>query len=127
MRPPVRPARQVGHVSIYSQPANAAVFIDRARAGKTPLSRYAVSQGAHSIRLVKKGFYPVERTVRVAVDEHSSVSYTMNPIPKKRPIAFLTVGAILESNVYLDGKKIGSTPIYNRRILSAGTRLSLKR
>ena len=54
-----------GSVTIRSEPRAAEVFVDNQKIGLTPVQNKQLPAGKHRIRLVKDGYFDVEREVNV--------------------------------------------------------------
>jgi hypothetical protein len=59
----VRPV--TGYLSVATNPADAAVFVDGQHVGASPVQLLMVAAGAHRIRIVKSGYVEYERVVTV--------------------------------------------------------------
>jgi hypothetical protein len=66
-----------GTLGVDSSPQGAAVFIDGARAGTTPLTGYAVSAGTHTILLTLAGYQDYTSNVEVGNGQDITVAYRM--------------------------------------------------
>ena len=103
---------ETGWLTLDTVP-EATVYLDRGRAlGTTPLKRVKVPAGLLSLRLVnkKKGLDYTEK-LRVAQDQ--DLKKTVR-VPKGRLKVVVTPWA----NVYVDGLKVGQTPMAPRRLFA---------
>jgi phage baseplate assembly protein gpV len=66
-------AASTGTLSIESEPAGAAVYVDGAFAGETPLNLTTIDAGDHRVRLVKDGYLENARIVSVTTGKTSRV------------------------------------------------------
>lgn len=93
-----------GILAINSEPANADVYIDGEKSGKTPFKSSNILVGEHEIKIAQKG-YKTETEVQ-RIDEGKAV------IINKQLTDYCS--AIVSSNilakVYLNGKYLGNTP-----------------
>jgi len=54
---PNQNSQDFGYVKVFSEPKQAKVFIDNVYIGETPLDKYKINTGDHTIYLTKKGYY----------------------------------------------------------------------
>jgi hypothetical protein len=118
----------VGRLLVRSTPAGARVFVDGKDAGATPVAVRGLTEGSHSVRLVREGYMPAERTLSftAARPARSLIVELLRPsaarrvgVPPPSPsalaggytgslgVASLPPGA----TVYVDGKEVGTTPL----------------
>jgi serine/threonine-protein kinase len=129
-----------GSIDIRSTPPGARVLVDGRDVGRTPVTAPNIALGAHTLRLVRDGYQPVERRVTVTSDRSApSVSVQLTPErpaarvaiapaagsertrparePAPLPSLSKTSGALfIESrpvgaSVLIDGKPSGTTPM----------------
>jgi len=117
------PPRQKMTVTIGSQPPDAMVYIDNHYIGVTPVKSPAIWSGRHSLRLEKYGFRRWSRSVYFSPD---------SPLRRfrLRPAANGTVWVLSEpaqSEVYLDGRRRGATPIRLEGVATGPHELRLTR
>jgi formylglycine-generating enzyme required for sulfatase activity len=101
----------VGYISVQSEPDGIDVFVNKEKAGKTPLTRYEVEPGRYEVLLKDPRFYETGKVVDVGRGEERVLSF--KPVPREGGIkvrAFDEKENALEADVYLDGKKIGRAP-----------------
>src|SRR5437899_337682 len=67
----------VGALSVDSDPAGAAVYVDGRFAGQTPVSMTKLATGDHRVRVVKDGYLENGRTVSVSAKQPSTVQVTL--------------------------------------------------
>ena len=77
--PPAAPAVEQGFLTIDSDPPGE-VFVDGVDVGATPLYRYAVKPGQHTVRVESPGYRT--QTVRVQVDPGNTVPKRLTLIPE---------------------------------------------
>ena len=91
---------------MHSDPTGADVLLGDRLLGTTPLElAVAVETGAR-VKLRKRDFQPVERTITVA-DGAATVDARLQPLPKGE----LTLGALPWAHVTIDGEKRPDTPL----------------
>ncbi len=66
-----------GGLSISSEPADAAVFVDGRSVGVSPVQLPAVAAGEHRVRIVKSGYLENARVVTVVAGEPKNVHVTL--------------------------------------------------
>jgi serine/threonine protein kinase len=120
---------QYGSIAITSSPNGAVVFLDGKRIGRTtPCTISDVAIGSHDIRLVKKGYDPVEVTRNVELDIETNVRVSMNKTkPDQEPPpaepSFLKVTAKPWAKIYIDDRYVETTPIAKPIKVSAGAHM----
>jgi PEGA domain-containing protein len=124
---PAAPAA-VGRLLVRSTPAGARVFVDGKDTGVTPMTLRGLTQGSHSVRLVREGYTPAERTVSftaarpaqsliVELPRPSATSRVPVPPPSPSALAGRYTGSLgiaslpPGATVYIDGKAVGTTPL----------------
>lgn len=75
-----------GTLSVTSEPAGAEVYLDGNKVGMTPIE-LSVAEGAHSVRLVKRGFLDDTRTVDVQVGMEDSMRFKLVAEPEGSAVA----------------------------------------
>ncbi|MFA4859815.1 PEGA domain-containing protein [Methanoregula sp.] len=81
---PIEP--QIGWITIISTPSGAAVTVDGASQGTTPVSAVELAAGKdHTVKVTLSGYEPYETTIRLSPLEHSSVDATLKLIPMPEP------------------------------------------
>src|SRR6185295_8815956 len=97
-------------VTFESEPQGAAVYVDGAKVGITPVSAEAVDGGPHRARFVLDGHYDqsasFEIVSRDAMDR--PIKATLQKIP---PARLIVECDLTDSEAYLDGKPIGRVPL----------------
>jgi serine/threonine-protein kinase len=117
-RPPERPRAQFALLSVESNPA-ANASLDGARLGGTPVSRAKVPAGSHLLKLENPalGLARVERiTLRAGEEKVHRVSFQKGKI---------NVMVDPWADVWLDGAKVGQTPLAAREVWEGRHRLRL--
>lgn len=78
-KPAEAPAPQFGSLSITSTPSGAAVALDGAQSGNTPVVIEQMTPGEHTIAVTKEGSIPQTQTVTIAVGARANVAVTLKP------------------------------------------------
>jgi serine/threonine-protein kinase len=141
-------------LQVDTDPRGATVRLDGVEAGKSPLEISALGVGEHSITAELEGRRSAQRTIHIKKDG-DSVSLVLElgavapptppapvPIPvldpprpvpadpprpaPKRATGFLTLDSIPWTQVYLDGKKIGDTPLLRVPVPAGTLHLTLR-
>jgi hypothetical protein len=68
-----------GSLSVESDPSGAAVYVDGAFAGETPLNLPAVDSGDHRVRLQKDGYLENARVISVVAGKPNTVRVRLTP------------------------------------------------
>ncbi len=104
-----------GHLTVYSTPTNAEVYVDEDYIGKTPLKGYKLSTGTHTIKLVKDGYEDYVKTVKINPGETTKIEATL--LEAKATLKITSDPS--EASVYVDDSYKGTTPLTLQ--LSPGT------
>jgi hypothetical protein len=72
-------AAATGTLSVESEPAGAAVYVDGAFVGETPLNLANVAAGDHRVRLQKDGYLENARNISVTAGKASTVRVRLTP------------------------------------------------
>lgn len=105
-----------GTLSVTSQPSGAAVYVDGAFAGYTPLS-YGLRPGNYDVEVVSDGRSQTER-VQVRPDRTSEFVATFRPTIRTGSVRFASEPS--GADVYVDGSFVGTTPM-SPIVLDVGT------
>jgi hypothetical protein len=143
---PTQTPSGTGSLAITSAPARAAVFLDNALKGVSPLTLTEISAGTHQLRLTKTGYQDYSTTVTVTKGKTTSVSATLTPAsgtsrevpatPTTAPAwsfsgtgtGEVAVSSVpLSANVYLDGTWKGVTPVTLTAVSAGSHELRLAR
>jgi serine/threonine-protein kinase len=139
-----QPAPTITTIEIVTTPAGAAVRLDDAAAPDPTPAKIETAPGPHQIVVALAGYEPLTRAVNVGAGEHLqlelSLTATPGTTPPARPITsarndrkivasrpstgYLTVKTTPWSDVYADGRKLGTTPLADVE-LPAGTHVLL--
>lgn len=107
-------AKESAWLSVQSEPEGAEVWLDGKRLGNTPLARTQVNTGKRKLLLKKAGYKNLQRTLSFSADELKPLSFELPPAQESVPVK-LQLGASPKSQVYVDGRYVGVTPIYNHQ------------
>ncbi len=96
-----------GSLSVTTDPPGAKVSIDGREVGTSPVDIEKVAQGKHVITAAKPGFATREKEIVVGYGDELSVFLRM----KKKDATFSVFSFPSGADVFLDGKKMGVTPL----------------
>jgi hypothetical protein len=109
---------------VRSTPAGARVILDGRDVGRTPYTAATVGGGAHTVRVVRDGYAPVERRVVVSANQSdATVNVQLTraretvPVPASSATSGRSAGSLMVDSrptgatVYVDGKMSGTTPM----------------
>lgn len=108
--------RLMGTLSVDAKPW-AEVLVDGQPKGTTPLAAVNLPAGKHRITL-RNPELKAEESFEVNIESGKTVSRVVNLV--KVPRAYLNINAKPWADVYIDGKKVGTTPLAEVPV-SAGT------
>jgi DNA repair ATPase RecN len=74
------PVRFVGALTVVSEPAGSAVYVDRQHVGETPLELKKLRAGSHVVRIERAGFDRWTTAVLVAADKQARVSARLQAV-----------------------------------------------
>ncbi|MFI3231056.1 MAG: PEGA domain-containing protein, partial [bacterium] len=89
---------EFGLLSITSTPDGAEVYVDNISIGKTPLVKYNLPQGTHTIKLTLSGYNDFLLTSVSISDEPAEFNVTMHPKSDSNTTQVITSGAITTEN-----------------------------
>ncbi|MDP7531065.1 MAG: PEGA domain-containing protein, partial [Candidatus Scalindua sp.] len=95
-----------GAIKINSEPANATIYLDGKKVGKTPDTIRSIAPGTHEVEVRMKGHEKWKRSVKVNVGKEKVLTALLQ----------IKTGSIrVEStppnaDIYIDGEKAGTTP-----------------
>ncbi|WP_048149161.1 PEGA domain-containing protein [Palaeococcus ferrophilus] len=70
-----------GHLTVYSDPPGADVYVDGAFVGATPLEDYKLSTGQHELKVVKEGYEEYSTNITITAGKTFSTTSQLKPIP----------------------------------------------
>jgi hypothetical protein len=128
-RPEPAAVARTGRITVRTTPAGARVLVDGRDVGKTPLTIPNLARGTHTVRVMRDGYTSLDRRVSITAGEPTAtltLNLTRTATPAARgaspPPAAQTNAArdqtslLVESRptgatVFLDGKRVGTTPM----------------
>ncbi|MEJ2545675.1 MAG: PEGA domain-containing protein, partial [Calditrichaceae bacterium] len=108
------PAVQTSKISVNSIPDNCEVYIDNRLVGKTPINLQEVSPGQHHLKVQKSGYASFEEKISIETGKSKSFSADL-----KRIFTLKIKSVPEETEVYVNGKKVGVTPFSSTGIEDA--------
>jgi TonB family protein len=90
----------MGVADILSTPFGAAVAVDGAQVGQTPLTEFRLKVGSHRVEIAKDGFEGYSEVVRVEVGKRARVDAQLRALPKPTPQATPNPDAVDTTKVY---------------------------
>ncbi|WP_297489633.1 PEGA domain-containing protein [Thermococcus sp.] len=105
-----------GKLTVNSNPSGAEVYIDGKKVGTTPLRNYTIPEGIHEVAIRKAGYAERAYAISIKYGELKVLNVTLSPEMGKLTVKSNPSGA----EVYVDGKKVGTTPLENYTV-TAGT------
>ncbi len=109
--------------TIESNPPNATIYIDNNNAGKTP-AIIKLKFGDHNIKLILKGYNTLEKRITFSDAKNKLFLELSKKVIKYATCYFPTKGGF--ATVYIDGKKIGFTPIKPQRLIVGSHKLKVR-
>jgi hypothetical protein len=106
---------QSGVLVVKSDPADATVYVDGARAGNTTLQVREMSAGTHQVRIEKLMYKPLVKRVEITANTVTTISETLVPDFGELSLDSDPTGA----GVFVDDKYVGMTP-YRVGTISSG-------
>jgi len=121
-----------GSLRIVTEPEGATVWLQRVRRGETKGEGLLITDlaaGEYLLRIEKEGFYPYEQSVNIEAGKEQSLRISL--LPRRKEIGegkgFLFVDSEPSGvDVYLDGRLIGKTPIWQEIVSVGRHRLELR-
>ncbi len=108
----------VGYLTLTSDPSGATVIIDGKNVGTTPLNKYELTPGQHTVVLTKDGYQNKTITVTINPGKETTKSVTLTQLNGYLTLTSEPSGA----TVIIDGKNVGTTPL-NKYELTPGNHL----
>ncbi|MCE9614539.1 MAG: PEGA domain-containing protein [Lentisphaerae bacterium] len=94
-------------IDVTSQPLGAAVILDGAAQGRTPLTLERIPEGQHRLQVQHPGYAPFEETLQAEAGSHTTVDAPLAPLPARLRVVTEPPGA----RVYLDNALHGESPV----------------
>jgi hypothetical protein len=103
--------RRLGQLELDVSEAGAVVRVDGVELGRTPLDKaLRAATGTHFVEVVKPGYEPAHREVQVKAQSVTRVRIVLDATEK--PMAQVWIRSrLIDAEVWLDGKRIGRTPL----------------
>ncbi|WP_169302025.1 PEGA domain-containing protein [Thermococcus gammatolerans] len=99
---------EFGYLKITTEPPGANVYINDEYIGRTPISHYKLSTGAHTVILRMKNYESYVTNVTIHPGEETNLAITLTPLPSHLIINSVPSG----SEVYVNGTYRGKTPLH---------------
>jgi hypothetical protein len=114
--PPAAAPARTGRITVRSTPAGARVLVDGRDAGRTPTTVRNLARGTHTVRIARDGYTAQERRVSITASQpNPSLSVRLPrapaPPPTPRSASLLVESRPTGATVFVDGKRIGTTPL----------------
>ena len=109
--PAVSPTHDISTFVVTSLPADAEIYIDNQRVGRTPMSITGVVPGSHVIRCSLPGYNDQSVTSSIRAFEEKHHTLTLSPLVQG-PGGIRVVSTPSGCAIYLDGVYRGTTPLH---------------
>lgn len=86
-------------LSVFSFPQEAEVYVDRVRAGLTPLRDYAVARGSHTITVEKEGYEPVTKSFAAKGGEAVSETFDLKAVTQVQTVSSQKKSSVVAGGV----------------------------
>jgi hypothetical protein len=115
-------AQHIGYVELHVSVTEGSVEVDNVEVARLPLQGpLQVATGAHVVGILAQGHAPARKEVIVAGLRHAALSFT--PVPIDGRLAHIELSSALPgADVYVDGERIGKTPLDASITVVPGTR-----
>jgi TonB family protein len=90
-----------GVADVVSTPFGAAVSVDGARIGQTPITDHRLRPGSHRVDIAKDGYEPWSGTLVVEAGKRGRIDAALRAIPKQTPAPAVRAAVVDPSRVYL--------------------------
>ncbi len=109
------------YLTVTGTPKKVQVYLGSTLIGTTPLDYRKINPGRYRLKLSADGYEDYENEIVVAPDESEKISYHL------QKLANLSVSGFPEgAAVFIDGKKIGTTPLDNKTMPQGSYSLIVK-
>jgi hypothetical protein len=115
-------AAGVGTLFVKTKPAHALVLVDGKEVGRSPVTVDDVRAGDHLVSARKDGLF-VEKRVLVEAQGIAKLELDLAETP---PVALKVLSTPPEAEVFLDGKKVGETPLVLKEVAAGERELRVK-
>jgi serine/threonine-protein kinase len=117
-----RPKKPEAYLTVNVKPW-ATVYVDGTKVGTSPINNYQISVGIHSLRLVNKQL-GIEENIKFVAKKGEKVKKTFNF--KTEKMGRLQIRAKPWAHVFINGKKIGTTPFEPKELKPGRYKVILK-
>lgn len=111
-------APKKSEVSIFTSPEGANVYLDDKEIGKTPIKDYKIVYGEHTFKVGLEGYKPYSVTKNF--NTSSDVIQKFLEKEEQKPCSLLVVSKPDSADIFLDGKRVGITPLWDVMVISQG-------
>ena len=116
-------APAISYLDIKTVPSGAKVYIDGEEIGTSPVGNYEVVSGYHTVKILADGYKVYEN--EYYVDEGS---FELPELKLERDVTALSINTVpSDAEVYVDGKRVGRTPIDNYTIYQGVHTVKIKK
>jgi len=114
--------QKTGMLKITSEPSGAEVYVDGSYKGTTPLT-LTLTPGTYEVKVVKEDYEPYTQIVTLNADETKTINAKLKAL-----FGFLNVYCNVQgADIYLDGKKIGETPLKGYKLSTGEHKVEVKK
>jgi serine/threonine protein kinase len=115
-----------GSIRVTSTPAQATVFLDNVNQGlRTPCTLKNITEGRHTIRVVRKGYLPAEKSTSVTPGTTSEASLVLQQREEAlsvKGVSYLKIKVTPWAKIYIDNRYVETTPVAQPLQVPSGTR-----
>lgn len=86
-------------ISVFSFPQEAEVFIDKKKAGLTPVRNYAIARGSHTLTVEKEGYEPYTHSFSAKGGENLSETAELKRLTQTQTVVSKKQGAVVAGGV----------------------------
>ena len=113
-----------GYVFIEGIPDGADVFFNGEKIGETPMYKKRVRRGYYEVKISRQGYVDLTTNIEVVSGQTAGISYDLQLVRN----GFVTFkGFPVGAEVFLDGERIGETPIVDKEIQGGSYTVTVKR
>jgi serine/threonine protein kinase len=100
-------------ITVHTEPPGASIYVNGIYLGQAPVDRISLSEPGHSLKVVKRHYRTVDRSL---TPEDGFVSLLLELAPYGLKVETEPPGA----EIRLDGKHVGTSPTYLKRVQGKG-------
>jgi len=100
-----------GSLFVESTPLDASVYVDGQLKGKSGEWLYGIEAGKRTVRISRDGYKAESRPVDIPPNGQEKLSVELPKLPPKTGHIIFTSQPVSDADIYLDGEKIGTTPM----------------